>query len=112
MSEPNPLIGEGEFRGMKLLMDFDTFAALEVASGKKMPRLIVEYEMGLGLSDLVQWLKAFCVDDVSVADVKAAIHQGGMMGDYEAATKVLGELMNAFFDPPKKEKGRRPQKAE
>ena len=45
----NPLKGEAEFRGQKLLMNFDRFAGLEDATGKKMPQLVHEFESGLGL---------------------------------------------------------------
>lgn len=95
----NPHIGEAEFRGLKLRMDFDSFAKLETVSGKKMPRLCTEYEMGLGLSDLVQWFRCFTVGDVQPDQIKGAIHQGGMMADYAAANEVLGKMMNAFFSP-------------
>jgi hypothetical protein len=110
MTAPNPLVGEAEFRGLKLKMDFGRFCALEEMTGKKMPHLVAEFEMGLGLSDLRRWLKCLAEGDVSFDDVDAAIHQGGMMADYEAANAAIGKLMNGFFAPPKKKA--RPQKAE
>ena len=112
MSEANPKVGEADFRGLKLRMDFDRFAQLEQLTGKKMPRLLTEFEMGLGLADLLAWFRCLVVGDVPVADIKAAIHQGGMMADYEAANKVVGELLNGFFQPEDKAKKARPQTAE
>lgn len=111
MAAPNPLIGEAEFRGLKLRMDYGRFCALEEATGKKMPRLCAEFEMGLGLCDLRTWLLCFAEGDVTEEQVAAAIHQGGMMADYEAANSALGKLMNGFFAPPKGKKDR-PPKAE
>lgn len=111
MTAPNPLIGEAEFRGLKLRIDFDRFCALELATGKKMRLLCAEFEYGLGLSDLRIWLRTFAEGDPSEAEIDAAIHQGGMVEDYEAVTKVLSGMMTAFFAPPKEKKGR-PLKAE
>jgi hypothetical protein len=102
----NPLKGEAEFRGAKLLMNFDRFCRLEDATGKKMPQLVVEFGQGLGLSDLRLWFEAFLVDETSEADINALIHQGAMMQDYDAALKVLSKIMDGFFgtkkaNPPK-----------
>lgn len=100
----NPLKGEAEFRGQKLLMNFDRFAGLEDATGKKMPQLVVEFESGLGLNDLRDWFKAFLVEDHSDEAIRDLIHQGGMMADYDAAFVVLGKLMRGFFGNPKAKK--------
>lgn len=112
MTAPNASKGEAEFRGLKLRMDFDSFRGLEGVTGKKMPRLCTEFELGLGLDDLAQWIRCFAVGEVSDADVAAAIHQGGMMADYDAVNKVLGQLMQDFFRPGELAKGKRPPKAE
>lgn len=106
MTAPNPLVGEAEYRGLKLRLDFDRFCAIEAATRKKMPQLCVEFEMGLGLSDIRIWLRCMAEGDVTDEQIAAAIHQGGMMADYGAANKVIGELMNAFFSPPKGKQAR------
>lgn len=110
MGAPNPLVGEAEFRGLKLLMDFDRFCRLEQATGKKVQQLCDDFAMGLGLNDLRLWFSVFSVEDVTPAQIDAAIHQGGMWGDYAAANEKLGEMMAAFFAPPKEAK-ERPRKA-
>lgn len=110
MTAPNPMIGEAEFRGITLRMDFDRFCALEAATGKKVQQLCADFSLGLGLSDLRVWFRVFATGDVSTVEIDAAIHQGGMMADYEAANKVLDSMMAAFFAPPKGEKAR-PRKA-
>lgn len=101
MTEPNPQLAQAKFNGLDLQMDFDRFAALEGLTGKKMPRLCTEFEMGLGLNDLVDWFRCFVVGEVPEAKIKSALRPGekGMMADYDAANKVLGELMQAFFRP-------------
>lgn len=110
MPGSNPFVGEAEFRGLKLLMDFDRFCRLEVATRKKVQQLCDDFALGLGLNDLRLWFSIFAVEDVTPAQIDAAIHQGGMWGDYEAANKVLGEMMAAFFAPPKEAK-KGPRKA-
>lgn len=106
MTAPNPMVGEAEFRGLKLRMDFDRWCALEHATGRKMPHLCVEFERGLGLSDLKTWFRCFSLSDVTDEQLAATIHQGAMMADYEAANKVLGDMMNAFFSPSKETEDR------
>ena len=105
----NPLVGEGEFRGIKLRMDYGRFCALEAATGLKMPQLCTDFEMGLGLSDLRIWFKCFSEGDVTFADIDAAIHQGGMMEDYAAATGAIGALLRGFFNPPRAKSARPPK---
>lgn len=111
MPGPNPLVGEAEFRGLKLRMDFDRFCALEAATGKKVQQLCDDFALGLGLCDLRLWLSILAERDVTPAQIDEAIHQGGMWGDYQAANKVIGEMMAAFFAPPKEVKKDRPLKA-
>lgn len=101
MTAPNPMVGEAEFRGLRLRMDFDRWCALEGLTRKKMPALCAEFEMGLGLVDLKVWFRCFAEGEVTDQQLTAALHQGGMMADYEAATGVLGELMRGFFNPPR-----------
>ena len=49
MPAPNPSIGEAEFRGVNMRIDYHRFRALERRTGKKMQRLIAEWGLGLGL---------------------------------------------------------------
>lgn len=112
MTAPNPSCGEAEFRGVKLRIDFHRFRALERRTGKKMQRLIAEWSLGLGLDDLVEWVRCFAVTDLTEDQVISLIHQGSLVEDYGAISDVIAEMMEAFTAPPPKEGDDPPPKAE
>jgi hypothetical protein len=105
MPKANPMKGEAEFAGHKLVVDFNGWCSLEGVAGKNVPELLKELQKGLGFLDLRTWVRIFLVEDLSAEETGDLIG-----GDYEGALAALGSAVEGFFAPVKAE-NENPRKA-
>jgi hypothetical protein len=106
----NPLRGEADFGGRKLVIDFNGFCRLEVETGKKVVDLLSDFDTGLGFSDLRSWLRVFVQPEPSDEEVEQMVTADGVEAGYRAALKAIAESMAGFMAKPKAEK-ENPRKA-
>jgi hypothetical protein len=92
----NPMRGEAEFAGHKLVVDFNGWCTLEGVTSKKVPELLKELQKGLGFLDIRTWVRIFLVDDLSAEETGDLIG-----GDYEGALVALGTAVEGFFTSAK-----------
>lgn len=103
----NPLKGEAMLGERLLRVDFDAWCAFETKSGKKLPDLMYEMQQGLGANDVVAWIGAFLAEPAEEAVVRKLIRDNG----YSAALEAIGQAVEGFFAPMKKDKAKHPLKA-
>lgn len=108
---PNPMRGEAELGERKVVIDFDRFCSLELATGRKVPDLLADFDAGLGFADVRAWLRVFLEPVASDEEIAEIITAGGVEKGYRAALKALAEAMTGFMSKPKKEQEARPREA-
>jgi hypothetical protein len=112
MAAPNPLRGEGEIGGRKLVVDFNSLCALEAVTGYKVPDLLALAETGLGFHELRTWFGVFLVDDLSPKEVGdlvgaeiAAADGEKFMDRMKVVQMKLSVPIEGFFGPPQETGG-------
>lgn len=103
----NPVRGEADLGGQKIVVNFNNFCSLEAAMGKTVPEILGLMDKGMGFSDLRTCVAVFSENGLS--DVEA----GNLIEEvtYAEALKALSVAVGGFFSPKKKDKADRPLKA-
>lgn len=105
MAKANPMRGEADLGGHKLVVTFNGWCALEVATGKKVPQLLKAMKDGLGFDEIRTWVGVFLADNLPEDEV------GDLIGcDIQAALVALNNAIEGFF-APREEQPARPRKA-
>ncbi len=118
MSAPNPLRGEAEIGGHKLVVDFNSMAALERRTGYRVPELLQLASDGLGFDELRTWVGVLLVEQIeeaSVGDILGAAiasADGHTFDDrFQIVAGLVSSALEGFF-APKKDEPAPPRKAE
>lgn len=105
----NPMKGEAKLRDYTVTFQFGTFMSLEERTGKKMPELMGCIGVGLGTTELLDFLAEGLKEkhrDKSDDDVRALVEEYGYLECGAAVSKAVA----AYFGD-KKEKAKNPPKA-
>lgn len=118
----SPLCGEAALGEHKLVVNFNTFCALEAATEMKVPDLVVMLKTGIGFgfTELRTFVRVFLDKPMTDAEVGELIGRLGMIdvpipkdqrrkGEPEtqqvwAAASALAQAVDAFLAPPKEAK--------
>lgn len=105
----NPMKGEAKLRDYTLTFNFGVAISLEARTGKKMPELMGSIALGLGATELLDFLPEMLKEkhgDKSAGEVRQLVEEFGYLECSTAASKAVA----AYFGE-KKAKDRNPPQA-